>query len=153
MNSKCSPLSSAFDFLHPLTLRGPRQEIQLQERFLTKKRESRRHGRSAPATCTRPAKDSQVLTVKVPQEGPLIVGKGLQEEEASKWRNMESFLRPSVPIECDIRARDLGNHLNEGMLPPQPVPASGRLSQFVDRWKHITNDPFIIKIRGTDFVL
>ena len=35
---------------------------------------------------------------------------------------------------------------NEGMLPPQSVPVGGRLCQFVEGWKHITNDPYVLSI-------
>ena len=35
---------------------------------------------------------------------------------------------------------------NEGVLPPQPVPVGGPLCQFVEGWKHITNDPYVLSI-------
>ena len=35
---------------------------------------------------------------------------------------------------------------NEGVLPPQMTPVGGRLSNFVEGWKHITNDPYILSI-------
>ena len=35
---------------------------------------------------------------------------------------------------------------NEGMLTPQSVPVGGRLCQFVEGWKHITNDPYVLSI-------
>ena len=56
--------------------------------------------------------------------------------------SMKSLLTLSVPIEGDFRARNLGNHRNEGALSPsiEPVPVGGRLSQFVEGWKRITND-------------
>ena len=35
---------------------------------------------------------------------------------------------------------------NEGVLPPQSVPVGGPLCQFVEGWKHITNDPYVLSI-------
>ena len=35
---------------------------------------------------------------------------------------------------------------NEGVLPPQITPVGGRLSNFVEGWKCITNDPFVLSI-------
>ena len=35
---------------------------------------------------------------------------------------------------------------NEGVLPPQMTPVGGRLSNFVEGWKHITNNPYILSI-------
>ena len=35
---------------------------------------------------------------------------------------------------------------NEGVLPPQLVPVGRRLCQFVEGWKHITNDSFVLSI-------
>ena len=32
------------------------------------------------------------------------------------------------------------------MLPPQPAPVGGRLSEFVEGWKRITNDPYVLSI-------
>ena len=37
---------------------------------------------------------------------------------------------------------------NEGMLPLQAVPIGGRLCQFVEGWKRITNDPYVLSIVG-----
>ena len=33
---------------------------------------------------------------------------------------------------------------NEGVLPPQMTPVGGRLSNFVQGWKRITNDPYVL---------
>ena len=41
--------------------------------------------------------------------------------------------------------RGRGNR-NEGMLTPQPAPVRGRLCQFVEGWKHIMNDPYLLSI-------
>ena len=35
---------------------------------------------------------------------------------------------------------------NEGVLPPQVSPVRGRLSNFVEGWKRITNDPYVLSI-------
>ena len=35
---------------------------------------------------------------------------------------------------------------NEGVLPPQITPVGGRLSNFVEGWKCITNDPYVLSI-------
>ena len=35
---------------------------------------------------------------------------------------------------------------NEGMLPPQSMPVGGRLCQFVEGWKRITNDLYVLSI-------
>ena len=35
---------------------------------------------------------------------------------------------------------------NEGVLPPQITPVRGRLSNFVEGWKHITKDPYVLSI-------
>ena len=35
---------------------------------------------------------------------------------------------------------------NEGVLPPQVSPVGGRLSNFVEGWKRITNDPYVLSI-------
>ena len=35
---------------------------------------------------------------------------------------------------------------NEDVLPPQPAPVGRRLSEFVEGWKRITNDPSVLSI-------
>ena len=35
---------------------------------------------------------------------------------------------------------------NEGVLPPQITPVGGRLSNFVEGWKRITNNPYVLSI-------
>ena len=42
------------------------------------------------------------------------------------------------------RAEGIRNRLNEGVLPPQPTPVDGNLSQFVEGWKSVTNDPYVL---------
>ena len=42
---------------------------------------------------------------------------------------------------------------NEGELPPQSVPVGGRLCQFVEGWKRITNDPFVLSIAAKEYRL
>ena len=50
--------------------------------------------------------------------------------------------KPSVIFE-EIRTRVINN---EGVLTPQVTPVGGRLSNFVEGWKRITNDPYILSI-------
>ena len=50
--------------------------------------------------------------------------------------------KPSVIFE-EIKTRVINN---EGVLPPQVSPVGGRLSNFVEGWKRITNDPYILSI-------
>ena len=50
--------------------------------------------------------------------------------------------KPSVIFE-GIRTRVINN---EGVLPPQVTPVGGRLSNFVEGWKRITNDPYVLSI-------
>ena len=50
------------------------------------------------------------------------------------------------------RQRRAGKHKddkkqNEGVLPPQSVPVRGRLCEFVEGCKRITNDPYMLSIR------
>ena len=54
-------------------------------------------------------------------------------------------LTPNVTTEGETSARILRSHWNEGM-PPQPVTVGGGLSRFVEGWKHMTNDPYILTI-------
>ena len=35
---------------------------------------------------------------------------------------------------------------NDGVLPPQITPVEGRLSNFAEGWKRITNDPYVLSI-------
>ena len=42
---------------------------------------------------------------------------------------------------------------NEGVLPPQMTPVGGRLSNFVEGWKRITNDPYVLSIVGKAYRL
>ena len=50
--------------------------------------------------------------------------------------------KPSVIFE-EIRKRVINN---EGVLPPQVSPVGGRLSNFVEGWKRITNNPYVLSI-------
>ena len=43
----------------------------------------------------------------------------------------------------EIRTREINN---EGVLPPQVSPVGGRLSNLVEGWKRITNDPYVLSI-------
>ena len=50
--------------------------------------------------------------------------------------------KPSIIFE-EIKTRVTNN---EGVLPPQVSPVGGRLSNFVEGWKCITNDPYVLSI-------
>ena len=50
--------------------------------------------------------------------------------------------KPSVIFE-GTRIRVINN---EGVLPPQMTPVAGRLSNFEEGWKRITNDPYVLSI-------
>ena len=99
----------------------------------------RGQGRSAPTTTiTRPgqSKDSQkVLTVSVSTD--------------SKKRKSESQEdAPQGPRKAKRNFRGVKTKVinNEGVLPPQVSPVGGKLSNFVEGWKRITNDPYILSI-------
>ena len=98
----------------------------------------RDHDRFTPsATITKPSKsgDGQTtMTVKVPQDS-----------NKRKVQRHEGPLALNVPIEGE-GAEKIGNSRNEDVLPPQPVPVGGRLCQFVDGWKCIMNDPYMLSV-------
>ena len=97
----------------------------------------RGQGRSAPtATVTRPgqSKDSQkTLTVSTDSKKR----KSESQEDAP-----QGLGKPSVIFE-GIKTRVINS---EGVLPPQVSPVGGRLSNFVEGWKRITNDPYVLSI-------
>ena len=55
---------------------------------------------------------------------------------------LRPLVNPSVIFE-GIRIKVINN---EGVLPPQMTKVGGRLSNFVEGWKHITNDPCVLSI-------
>ena len=55
---------------------------------------------------------------------------------------LKLLAKPSVIFE-EIRTKVTNN---EGVLPPQVTPVGGRLRNFVEGWKRITNDPYILSI-------
>ena len=55
---------------------------------------------------------------------------------------LKALEKPSVIFEV-IRTRVTNN---EGVLPPQVSPVRGRLSNLVEGWKRITNDPYVLSI-------
>ena len=55
---------------------------------------------------------------------------------------LKALEKPSVIFE-GIKTKVINN---EGVLPPQVSPVGGRLSNFVEGWKHIRNDPYILSI-------
>ena len=96
-------------------------------------------GRSAPsAMSTRPgqSKDGQkTLTVSVSSD--------------SKKRKVESqddAPQPPRKTKCNFEGTRTKVINNEGVLPPQITPVGGRLSNFVEGWKRITNDPYVLSI-------
>ena len=99
----------------------------------------RGQGRSAPtATIMRPgqSKDSQkALTVSVSTDSKNR--KSESQEDAPQGPR-----KPSVIFE-GIKTRVINN---KGVLPPQVSPVGGRLSNFVEGWKRITNDPYVLSI-------
>ena len=55
---------------------------------------------------------------------------------------LKALVKPSVIFE-GIKTKVINN---EGVLPPQASPVRGRLSNFVEGWKRITNDPYVLSI-------
>ena len=55
---------------------------------------------------------------------------------------LKALEKPSVIFE-GIKTKVVNN---EGVLPPQVSPVGGRLSNFVEGWKRITNDPYVLSI-------
>ena len=55
---------------------------------------------------------------------------------------LKALEKPSVIFE-GIKTKVINN---EGVLPPQVSPVGGRLSNFVEGWKRITNDPYVLSI-------
>ena len=55
---------------------------------------------------------------------------------------LKGLKKPSVIFE-GIKTKVINN---EGVLPPQVSPVGGRLSNFAEGWKRITNDPYILSI-------
>ena len=101
----------------------------------------RRQGRSAPsATITRPgqSKDGQkALTVSV-------------STDSKKCKTESQDDAPQGPRKAKRNFRGEKTRVtnNEGVLPPQVglSPVGGRLSNFVEGWKRITNHPYVLSI-------
>ena len=96
-------------------------------------------GKVAPPTGrvagTRPSKSGNgqaTMTVTVPQDSNNIRFKAMRV----------------LPVVSDIVNRGSleVTRKNEGVLPPQLVPVEGRLCQFVEGWKRIRNDPYVLSI-------
>ena len=47
--------------------------------------------------------------------------------------------KTSVIFEGEVRE----TKNNEDVLPPQPTPVRGKLSEYVEGWKRIMNDPYV----------
>ena len=62
-----------------------------------------------------------------------------------KWSHRTIPLRPlekiNIIFEGKVKVKS-----NEDVLPPQPAPVGERLSEFVEGWKCITNDPYVLSI-------
>ena len=61
-----------------------------------------------------------------------------------KVQSHDQPLALNYPVEEG--AEEIRNSQNEGVLPPQSVLVGGRLRQFVEGWKRLTNDHFVISI-------
>ena len=99
----------------------------------------RGQGRSAPsATIMRPgqSKDGQkALTVSVSTDSKKRKTE-LQDDAPQGPRKAKRNFRGD-------KTRVINN---EGVLPPQVSPVGGRLSNFVEGWKRIMNDPYVLSI-------
>ena len=66
---------------------------------------------------------------------------------------MRRPLTLNMPVE-EEEAEEIGNCQNEGMLPArQSVPVGRQICQFVEGWKRITNDPYVLKYRSQGYRL
>ena len=106
----------------------------------------RGQGRSTPsATSTKSGQSKEgqtTMTVSVPSD--------------SNKRKVES--RDSTPQaprknKRNFRGDKNQGKNNEGVLPPQLTPVGGRLSKFVEGWKRITNDPYVLSIVAKEYRL
>ena len=101
-------------------------------------RRGREQGRPMPtATITRPgqAKEGQPsMTASTPQDS----NKRKVEPGTTPLKPLE---RTDVTYEGKVKVKS-----NDGVLPSQPAPVGGRLSEFVEGWKRITNDPYVLSI-------
>ena len=99
----------------------------------------REQGRSTPSTTsTKPGQSKEgqtTMMVSVPSD--------------SNKRKVESQDNtPHAPRKNKRNFRGDKNQgkNNEGVLPPQLTPVGGRLSKFVEGWKRIMNDPYVLSI-------
>ena len=60
--------------------------------------------------------------------------------QASNKRKVEPLKKTNIIFEAKVKVKS-----NEGVLPPQPAAVGGRLSEFVEGWKHISSDPLCLK--------
>ena len=91
---------------------------------------------ASSATATKPSNVSQLLTAMATQE-------------SSKHQVEKSFdsPHPKCTWKKKALARAPSRKRNEGVASHwQSLPVTGRLSSFVEGWKHITNDPYILSI-------
>ena len=124
----------------------PRILTQERGRFFNEKKgfkkpggRGRGQGRPASsATITRPGQakvGQKPLTISVASDSKKRKGEP-QKDALGLLQN------PSVIFER-TRIKVINN---EGVLPPQIIPVGVRLSNFVEGWKRITNDPYVLRI-------
>ena len=75
-----------------------------------------------------------------------------QDSNKRKVKSNEGTPMLNVHIEPG-RLRITRNSQNEGLLFPQSVPVRGRLCQFVEGWKHISNYPCMLIITAKGYRL
>ena len=99
----------------------------------------RGQGRSTPsATNTKPGQSKEgqtAMTVSVPPDSNKRKMEPRDNTPQTPWKNKRNF-----------RGDKNQGKNNEGVLPPQATPVRGRLSKFVEGWKHITNDTYVLSI-------
>ena len=96
-----------------------------------------RAGPCQPTTITRPgqAKEGQPsLAASAHQDSNKCKAEPRDDTSQNPRKNKLTF-------EGKVKVKS-----NEGVLPPQPAAVGGRLSEFVEGWKRITNDPYALSI-------
>ena len=89
--------------------------------------------------------DQKLALLHAPFKGTTLFGgelAKLQEANTKRAATFTVFPQPTVIFE-GIKTKVINN---EGVLPPQVSPVGGRLSNFVEEWKRITNDPYVLSI-------
>ena len=70
----------------------------------------------------------------------------LRTQKNVKWSHETMPLRPLGKPSVIFEETRIKVKNNEGVLPPQITPVEGRLSNFAEGWKRITNDPYVLSI-------